>query len=407
MAERRPETRRSAGEWALRGGLAAIVAVAGYIGTTFALALSQASTNPIFAHRLAPYDGQLSGKAAFATATEDIVDGAVRPAGIALARHALLQDANAVAAVVTLGIDAEMRGDVAAARRFFDYAQKLTRRDQRTQSWLIEDYSLRRQDIVGALHQYDIALRAIPRLAETLYPVLGAASADAGIRKELVKTLAQRPVWATNFIEFVSNSNEVDATTAASLIAALRQAHVPVSQTAQNRVINALLNAEHLDEAWKYYSLFHPGVTRARSRDPKFAGAGDNPSQFDWVPVSDTSITTNITGGIFDFAVSASVGGVLLRQLQLLPAGTYRLSGHTSGIDQGSEARPYWTLTCRNGRELGRVELPNSSTNSGRFAGTVTVPAECPVQMLSLIARPSDSIGGLTGQIDRVDLTAL
>ncbi|MCM3681731.1 hypothetical protein [Sphingomonas paucimobilis] len=340
-------------------------------------------------------------------ATEDIVGGAVRPTEVALARQALLQDANAVAAVVTLGIDAEMRGDVAAARRFFGYAQKLTRRDQRTQSWLIEDYSLRRQDIAGALHQYDIALRGIPRLAETLYPVLGAASANAGVRKELVKTLAQRPVWAPTFIDFVANSNAIDATTSASLMAALRQSHVPVSQTAQNRVINALVNAGNLEEAWHYYALFHPGVTRARSRDPKFAGAGDNPSQFDWVPVSDTSITTNITGGIFDFAVSASVGGVLLRQLQLLPAGTYRLSGHTSGIDQPNEARPYWTLTCRDGRELGRVDLPNSSTNGGRFASIVTIPSKCPIQLLSLVARPSDSIGGLTGQIDRVDLTAL
>lgn len=94
----------------------------------------------------------------------------------------------------------------------------------------------------------------------------------------------------------------------------------------------------------------------------------------------------------------------MLQQLQLLPPGSYRLSGHTIGIEQPAGALPYWTLRCQDGRELGRVEVPNSGVANGNFTGTFSVPAGCPVQTLVLMARSSDAIAGQSGQIDRAAL---
>ena len=50
------------------------------------------------------------------------------------------------------------------------------------------------------------------------------------------------------------------------------------------------------------------------------------------------------------------------------------------------------------------MTLPNSAQGGGNFAASFSVPSDCPVQVLTLIARPSEAIGGLSGQIDRVEL---
>ena len=130
----------------------------------------------------------------------------------------------------------------------------------------------------------------------------------------------------------------------------------------------------------------------------------ERPSQLDWAPINDGGLTTSIQSGVFDFAAPASVGGPMLRQLQMLPPGSYRLTGHSIGIEQADGARPYWVLTCQSGRELGRVEVPNSSVSNGNFTGVFSVPADCPMQILMLMARPSDAVAGLSGQFDQVAL---
>ena len=93
-----------------------------------------------------------------------------------------------------------------------------------------------------------------------------------------------------------------------------------------------------------------------------------------------------------------------MQQTQLLPPGSYRISGRSRGIDQAERSRPYWVLLCQDGRELGRVEVPNSDVANGEFAGRISVPGDCAVQTLSLIARASDDIAGVSGQIERAML---
>ena len=123
---------------------------------------------------------------------------------------------------------------------------------------------------------------------------------------------------------------------------------------------------------------------------------------------NDARVTTSIQrgdrGGLFDFTVTTGVGSVLLRQMQMLPPGKYRLVGISAMIDQSTDARPYWSLICDGGSELGRVAIPNSADANGLFAGGFVVPDDCPMQTLALIAPPSDAVGGLVGQIDSVQL---
>lgn len=401
MSSRGDLARRSRTEWAARIALAAVAALLGYYSITFSVAQAVADVQPALAHRLAPYDGQITAQLS-STVLGDGTTPAVRPQADALARLALRQDPTAVVAFSTLGLNADIRGDKAGARRLFTDARKLSRRDLRTQLWMIED-AVGRGDVSQALHEYDITLRVFPNLSEMLYPVLASAISDPQIRGALVRTLAGKPMWGDSFINFVATQNPDPPATAAMFVA-LPRAGVTVSEKARTRAVDALIAAGRFDAAWSYYATVRPGADRRRSRDPRFVAELETPSQFDWMPINDGGLTTSIQGGIFDFFVPGSVGGTILQQLQLLPPGRYRLTGHSSGIDQPATARPYWALTCQGGREVGRVELPNSTVANGAFSGVVSVPADCPVQLLVLVGRPSDAVSGFSGQIDRAQL---
>lgn len=68
---------------------------------------------------------------------------------------------------------------------------------------------------------------------------------------------------------------------------------------------------------------------------------------------------------MFEFSAPTGAAGPLLQQWQVLPPGEYHLAGQSEGVEQTEEARPYWALTCANGRELGRLVLPNSAQAEG------------------------------------------
>lgn len=386
----------------MRGALALAIAVLGYTSVTFSLAQLVVRTDPIRAHRLAPYDGRITARLAGAlTGAEASVSD--RRRGENVAKLGLRQDPTAIAAIAALGVNAQVRNDVGTARRLFGYAAKLSRRDATTQLWVIEDM-VARGDVAGALRHNDILLRTKPAMAGVLFPVLTAASSESAIRSELIRILAAKPAWSDGFISFAA-ANGKDPQAAASLLHGLRRADVNIPYAAQASVVGALLVSGALDRAWTYYASIRPGADRRSSRDPRFSAQSEAPTPFDWVAINDGGVTASIGQGVFDFSVPASVGGPLLQQSQLLPSGDYRLSGHSEGIDQAAGAGPYWVLTCRDGRELGRVDMPNSNQAGGNFAGNMRVPADCLVQALTLVARPSEAVGGLSGQIDRVQLT--
>lgn len=408
MRKRGPFSGRSAVEWGVRGALAVVAAMAGAYCVALSLASAVAPANPEFARSLAPGDGRIAARLAVSLSGPQAT-AADRSRADQLAREALRHDPTAVMAVSAMGINAQIRGDVAGARRLFAYSQKLSRRDVQTQIWAIED-AVGRDDIDSALQHYDIALRTSPATSELLYPVLSTASAELAIRNALVKTLAGKPAWGESFVNYAA-ADTANARSSTLLLQALQRAGVAVPESARVGAVNALVAGGFADDAWAYYASMQPGVDRRRSRDPAFAAAGQASSQFDWTPLHDTGISASIQrgdhGGLFDFAAPATVGGSLLQQMQMLPPGEYRLEGHSIGIDQVENARPYWTLRCQDGRELGRVVLPNSSEAGGSFRGQFSVPTGCPTQMLVLMARPSDAVSGLSGQIDRVQLSPL
>lgn len=405
MPLRRSRTRRSAAAWAIRGTLAIGAAGLGYVSVAQTLGYGLRTSAPARAHALAPTDGRVTAALASSLSGVD-ASAADRRRADDLARLALRQDPTAVTAISTLGLNAQSRADTTHARRMFAYAQTLSRRDLQTQIWAIED-AVGRGDITAALKHYDIALRTSRNAADLLFPILGTAMVDPTIRRALTLTLAARPAWGAAFVEYVAGNGPEPRTTA-QLYADLSRKGIQIPDGARTAVINGLIANGFINEAWAYHASYTPGADRRRARDPRFTAVSTAPSPFDWVVLEDAGLSASIqhgdTGGVFDFSATSGVGGPLLRQMQLLPAGDYILDGHSSQIEQPASSTPYWILTCRDGRELGRVVVPNSLTNGGNFMGRIRVPADCPIQTLTLMARPSDAVAGVSGQIDRVRL---
>jgi len=396
---------RTSVKWGVRIALAAVMAGLGYGAVTHAYAYQIRGSAPELAYALAPWDGRigalLSEKLSGAEAS--MVD---RAEADLLAQAALRLDPTAVAAAATLGINADIRGDRAVALRSFAYSEKLSRRELRTQLWAIED-AVKRSNITIALHHYDVALRTSRVAPDLLFPVLSTAIADAPIRTALANRMATRPAWNDLFVAYVAG-NGPDAPATAAFFAALNRHRVPISDIATAALITRLLSENHLDAAWDYYAALTPGTSRRMSNDPKFAANRTISSPFDWTPVTDSGISAEIQrngkNGVFNFLVPVNLGGTVLRQIQLLPPGTYALTGRSANIERSGRTLLYWMLSCADGRELGRVNVPPSAQNDGNFSGNFIVPAGCPSQQLTFAVRPSEEPSGVSGQITSVRL---
>lgn len=401
----RGSVKRRRWAWGARAALALLTASLGYVSVTRTLAGVLEDRDPARAHALAPNDARVAAALAEKKFTEN-PDSNPGSATAQLARRAILQDPTVVQAVSTLGLQAQMRGDTAQARKIFDYSQMLSRRHLTTQLWEIEN-AVSRGDVAQTLRHYDIALRTSSRAPDVLFPVLGSAISEQEVRHDLIALLRQRPLWAGDFVGFVA-AGGTDPKAVAQLFQGLRGSGVPITAEAVSFLVNRLIDVGEIDDAWRYYASARGVSDRRMSRDASFISNLSTPSVFDWVPNNDAGIVASFqrgsSGGLFDFATSSGVGGVVLQQLQFLPPGRYRLEGRSAGIEQPVGSLPYWTLSCRGGGEIGRVVVPNSTQAGGRFAGSFTVPAQCRVQALGLVVRSSDAVGGVTGQFLQVRL---
>lgn len=395
---------RSGREWAVRIALAVGLTAFGVDASRQALALAASSSNPAYAYSLAPTNGMVLADMAQSLVGPKATK-ADRQLADQLAVQALRRDATAVPALVTLGVDSQLENESAGARRIFDYVQRLTRRSLQAELWQIQDSAVR-GDVGNSLRHFDIALRTSRQAPDLLFPVLGAAIQDPDTRERLARVMLTQPRWNELFIPYVAGNGQ-DPLAVAALFQRIAAGAVRIPAPSQAIVVARLLTS-HPDQAWAYYASIRPGVKRTHSRDPRFTAAIVTPSPFDWVPTEDTSLSVSILraseGGAVELSIPTSSGGELLGQLQYLPPGNYDIRGQSADIAQASAARLYWQLGCERGRELGRVDVFDPKQSAGRFAGRFSVPADCPIQRLSLIARPNNAMEGLTGRITEVRL---
>ncbi|MBT2133563.1 hypothetical protein KK137_04365 [Croceibacterium sp. LX-88] len=397
--------KRSTSEWIVRGVLTLGVASIAYVSVAGTLANVIVEVDANAADALAIVDGRIMAASAaqkFAASP----NSSSTSAQAKLARKALLRDPTAVDALSVLAFQAQMRSDEKLTDRLFSYSVALSRREFGPQMWRIEkDVSL--GDVDGALRNYDLALRTSDKARQMLFPVLASSTVEPEIRERLIRMLERKPAWDQAFIHFSANSGS-DPTAVAQLFRESEGKGLPVEMADQARLVTRLVTRGLMDEAWDYYQTFRSAVARNHSRDPEFNSGVENPTPFDWnigtMPGLSAAILRQGSDGFLDFALPPSTRATVVKQTQLLPPGDYRLEGRIEGVDQPERSRPYWVLSCLDGTELVRVDLPGSSQVGATFSGRFSVPADCAVQSLSLVARASDEIEGVTGRVENVQI---
>lgn len=400
--------KQSGRKWAARGGRGLIALVALALGIA---SISGSLSNVIVkadvrvANRLALADGRImAALAAEEFSASPSIDRDSAPA--ILAKRALMLDPTAVKALRVLGTQAQLRSEEALAERLFTLSTALSRRGLQPQLWMIER-AVARGDIDRALYNYDLAIRTSTKGRNLLFPVLASAIIEPRVRAALIDILAADPPWVESFVQYVPNGN-VESRALVKFFQEGTQKGLPIEDAERSRVVYSLARRDLMEEAWEYYTSIRPGVVRDRSRDPGFIFGGEVSTPFDWNLGNAQSLFAAILqegeSGFLEFAAPPSTRTTVVRQTQLLPAGDYRLDGRGSGIDQPKDSRPYWVLSCKDGPEIGRVNVPNSNGGESTFSAIFTVPPACSVQVLSLVIRSSDKISGVSGRISHLQL---
>lgn len=397
-------TKRRPAQWAVRIALAAVAVGAAYISVSDTMANVVVKRDPVRAHALAPWDGKVTGQLAEHSLEMSLANQSKSDAA-RIAREAIMQDATAVEAFTVLALEAQTKGDAAKVNALFEQSRRLSRRELQAHIWAIEE-AVNRGDIDTALGRYDTALRTSSRATEVLFPILAAALAEPKIRSRVVKMVAAEPMWGESFVTFTGLGN-FEPQAAASFFAGLDNARYEVEDVHRTALVNALSTAEGFDAAWNYYATFRTDASRTQSRDPSFSALVQQPSIFDWRTFDSTGVFATIQrageGGLVEFSASPGSGGRVLAQSQMLLPGTYELVARVSDLDGVESAKPYWTLTCADGRELGRVEMDNQQGEQV-VRGSFTVDSGCVNQALALVVRPSDAISGVFGRVSSAEL---
>lgn len=380
----------------LRAASAIGIFVVGSYAASQSLALTMRTSNNGLAYRLAPSDARI-----LSVRTKILTEGTTQRArwdqAAALARRALLRDPLSGTAAATVGLHAAMQGNERIVTDALAYARGITRRDLRTNLWAIENQVMR-NDIPGALRDYDVALRTSTHAPDILFPVLAGAVADDDVRAALVPTLVRAPVWTVPFLRYVAETAP-DHQAAATLFGDLRRRGVALPQGTEASLLGALVTAGDYATARRY--LANAGLPVDGSRYPTFAGNPPSPSPFDWnmSDASGVSATVQQDGdaGILAFSTVGGASGPIARQLQLLPPGRYDVVSALASI-KPADARLYWSAQCVDGVELGRIALSSQVSDRPVVNGSFTVPATCPALWWTLVA-PFDNATDINGEL--------
>lgn len=390
---------------ALRGVLFVIALALGLMSVAGSLARAMVRAEPKAAYQIDRSNGRIAASYAMQVMTVTLESGP-RSLATRLAAQALEDEPTAVDAANVLALRAQLQNETELARDYSRYAMSLSRRSFRTHLWAIEE-AVDRGDIPSALKHYDLVLRTSKDGAEILMPNLVAAMSEPRIRQALLEVLANEPEWTDAFFQKAA-SDRRNPVAVKALFAEARAAGLPISIDFQADLVTALFREGKFPEAWELYSSIRDGATRTKVRDPEFILNDAVASPFDWQLQSDHRISVSSFDDRGKSALSFSspngTGGTIVSQAQMLPRGSYTLRGRSYGIDQPRGSEPYWALSCHDGRELGRVNLNKSEVNNGIFSGSIAVPENCPVQILSFTLRQSDSIGGNSGGISQIEL---
>jgi hypothetical protein len=281
-----------------------------------------------------------------------------------------------------------------AMRTQMRISDQMERRDLGAQLWLIEN-AVETNDVSRALRHYDTALRIEEASRPLLYPVLTEALNSALIRERFLPYMKANPAWLESFLRYaVSNSsNRVSLARLAEANGGWPEGEA--FSSLDTELLTGLIANGNYAEAAAHFR-------RIEGADPAvLTSLALTDSSTDWrlAPITwqpykmngiDALILASPEGGDaveIEAEIEAGYNGPVARKFLALSPGSYRVQAAMRGEDFGSQDRLRWSLTC-----AGTPAIPALLTEGVPFAedmaldARLTVPANCPVQSLTISA---------------------
>ena len=411
MSRSNKKTGFGAGATLRAGGTGLIAAI------VFALVLCVSTANalrarsPALAIKWAPADSASAASLAAAVLGSD-ASPELRSSARAAAVAALRRDPTTVAALRGLGLAADAEGDQAEAARLFTAAERLSRRDQATEAWLIRHYSSR-GDTARTIHHFDTALRASYARWDTLLALLVQFSADPRALPPLERLLATRPVWGSEFATRLAARGQ-PLTHVVRLTRGMFDISNPAHAQVVGRLLGRLVEAGQIDLAWNVYLQHRPdGRGRGAVSNGGFEAA-DGLAPFDWALVDDMDLgavreTRAGSGNVLRLLANSGRGGDVARQLVRLPPRSYLIQLEMADIPADAANRPRVSVRCAGtgGRTLLDVRPASGGEAMRRVAARFTVPAGCRWQWLSIRAEDQGSSSVTGPTVDNIVIAAV
>jgi hypothetical protein len=325
------------------------------------------------------------------------------------ARSVIERDPTVIDAWRLIGSIASMRGQDDSASGIMRFAERLSRRDLRTQLWLMNE-SGRRGRLDELIAHADIALRISPANSAMLSAAMIEASASPPIARRLVSVLAADPRWERDFSYQLAHSM-APGDRVAALVA-------PLADDEEERaimipIVQRLVTQRDYSNAWNVYRLLkqQPSASAGEVRDGGFDDTSVPIAPFDWT-LGDTGRVrgerrASPAGGVALF-IRAEPGarGSAATQLVVMAPGSYSLRFQAGQGEDTNSGAIEWRVACANAPEriVGQGRLVPAAPGGSRFSQNVTIPAGCAAQLLSFEARGGSGIGASESWIDDVAL---
>ena len=320
-------------------------------------------------------------------------------------------------ALTLLGLIAERKGDQKSAETLMRLAVARTWRDEMTDKWLL-NREASRGDYPHALPYADAMLRMHWEFASELFPVLASFTVDPRAFEALSAFLATSPPWRSWFLSGLSD-RLANKTRLVQLYAALNDSENPPTKKELRPYLNRLIKDENFELAYQTWRATLPPEQRADTAYPfnrDFEFPVDN-LPFNWnvetVPGASVQIVSSAADGGKKRALFVEFSGARVRfanvkQLLLLPAGDYTLSGRVKAGELRTSRGLWWRIFCANASAttLANTELVAGTMPWTEFTVKFQLPAaDCGAQWLQLeLPARIESESRIEGQVWYQDL---
>lgn len=352
------------------------------------------NTSPAIAVSVAPWDGRTTALMAQQTLVGDRHPASLRRA-LDLSKSAYRRDPTAIRALTSAGMAVALMGRTDDVAPIFTYAERLSRRDEQTQMWLIEE-RVAANDIAGALRHYDTALRVSKDVQPILFPVLANAASDDAIARDINRLLRSRPLWWREFIDAaLSHSNDAEAL--ATVTTGLLDPADDRDRPRAARLVAKLSGLRRFDLVWNVYEDMAPQSGRALIRNGDFEeDQGLPPLDWDFADESELNPERGPSAGqgggfALYLPTSASADGEVARQLLHLPPGSYEFGAEVGETPVDPLRRPFVSIVCATNARRGllRADFPVATDRPKRLRAAFSVPPGCAFQWISIHAQGS------------------